>query len=123
MSAKILIVDDSSTIRHQVGTSLMRAGYEVVEAEDGCQGVAAIGAHRDLALVICDMNMPNMNGLEMLSVVKADPSNSLLPILMLTSEGKADLILQAKRSGAKGWVVKPFKDDQLLTAIRKLVGS
>ena len=123
MAAKILIVDDSSTVRHQVETTLAGAGYDVIEAADGAQGLSAIDAQRDIALVICDLNMPNMNGLEMLVAVKADPRNARLPIVMLTSEAKADLIQQAKRGGAKGWVVKPFKPDQLLGAVRKIIGS
>jgi two-component system chemotaxis response regulator CheY len=123
MPAKVLVVDDSRAIRQQVGTALAQAGYHVVEAEDGLQGLNTIGVQRDIAMVICDVNMPNMNGLEMLAAVKADPSNAALPIFMLTTEGKADLIQQAKRNGAKGWIVKPFKPDQLVAAVRKVVGQ
>jgi two-component system chemotaxis response regulator CheY len=123
MATKILIVDDSSTVRRQVETTLAGAGYAVIEAADGAQGLSAIDTQRDIALVICDLNMPNMGGLEMLMAVKADPRNARLPIVMLTSEAKADLIQQAKRGGAKGWVVKPFKPDQLLAAVRKIIGS
>jgi two-component system chemotaxis response regulator CheY len=122
MSAKVLVVDDSRAIRQLIGTALLQAGYQVVEAEDGTQGLSTIGAQRDIAIVICDVNMPNMNGLEMLAAVKADAINAALPILMLTTEGKADLIQQAKRCGAKGWIVKPFKPDQLVAAVRKIVG-
>jgi len=123
MSAKILVVDDSRAIRQQVAAALAQAGYQVVEAEDGVQGLNTIGLERDIAMVICDVNMPNMNGLEMLAAVKADPRNAALPIFMLTTEGKADLIQQAKRNGAKGWIVKPFKPDQLIAAVRKVVGQ
>jgi two-component system chemotaxis response regulator CheY len=123
LSAKILIVDDSRTVRQQAGTVLTQAGYQVVEAEDGEQGLSTIGAQRDIALVICDINMPNMNGIEMLTAVKADASNSALPVIMLTTEGRAELIQQAKRIGAKGWVVKPFKPEQLVAVIRKIVGQ
>src|SRR5689334_20540343 len=123
MSAKVLVVDDSRTIRQQVGTVLVQAGYEVVEAEDGMQGLTAVGAQRDIALVICDINMPNMNGIEMLAAVKEDAANAALPVVMLTTEGKAQLIQQAKRHGAKGWIVKPFKGDQLVAVVRKLVGA
>jgi two-component system, chemotaxis family, chemotaxis protein CheY len=122
MPAKILVVDDSRTIRHQVGTALSQAGYQIIEAEDGIQGLSTLDAQRDIALVICDVNMPNMGGLEMLARVKADPSHAALPVFMLTTEGKADLIHQAKRSGAKGWIVKPFKADQLVAVVRKTVG-
>lgn len=122
MTAKILIVDDSDTIRQQVGITLAQAGYEVLEAQDGVEGLSTIGASRDIALVICDINMPNMGGIEMLTAVKADAKNANLPVLMLTTEAKAELIQQAKRIGAKGWVVKPFKPDQLAAAVRKIVG-
>jgi two-component system chemotaxis response regulator CheY len=122
MPAKILIVDDSRTIRQQVILTLGQAGYQIIEAEDGVQGLDMIGAQTDIALVICDINMPNMNGIEMLTAVKADVRNAALPVLMLTTEARADLIQQAKRIGAKGWVVKPFKPDQLAAAVRKIVG-
>jgi two-component system chemotaxis response regulator CheY len=122
MSAKVLVVDDSRTVRQQVGAALVKAGYEMLEAEDGAQGLIAIAAHRDLALVICDINMPNMNGLDMLAAVRVDASNADLPIVMLTTEGKADLIQRARESGAKGWIVKPFKPDQLVAVVRKIVG-
>lgn len=121
-SAKVLVVDDSRTIRQLIVSALVQAGYQVVEAEDGREGLRAISQQRDIAMVICDVNMPNMNGLEMLAQVKADPSNAALPIFMLTTEGKAELIQQAKRSGAKGWIVKPFKPDQVVAAVRKVIG-
>ena len=96
MPAKILIVDDSRTIRQQVMLTLGQAGYQILEAEDGVQGLDMIGAQTDIALVICDINMPNMNGIEMLTAVKADVRNAALPVLMLTTEARADLIQQAK---------------------------
>jgi len=122
MPAKVLVVDDSRTIRQQVATTLIQAGYDTLEAEDGVQGLSTIGARDDIALVICDINMPNMNGIEMLTAVKRQTRNAALPVLMLTTEAKADLIQQAKRVGAKGWIVKPFKPDQLAAAVRKIVG-
>jgi two-component system chemotaxis response regulator CheY len=122
MPAKILVVDDSRTIRQQVATTLTQAGYEILEADDGVQGLSTIGTRDDIALVICDINMPNMNGIEMLTAVKSEARNAALPVLMLTTEAKADLIQQAKRVGAKGWIVKPFKPDQLAAAVRKIVG-
>lgn len=123
MAATVLVIDDSRAIRQQVGDALSQAGYSILEAEDGVQGLSTLSAQRDIAMVICDINMPNMNGLEMLAKLKADPQNAALPVLMLTTEGKADLIQQAKRSGAKGWIVKPFKADQLVAAVRKIVGK
>jgi two-component system chemotaxis response regulator CheY len=123
MGAKVLVVDDSPPIRQQVETTLVQAGYQVVEAEDGLVGLATLNGQHDIALVICDFNMPNMNGLEMLAAVKADAKHAALPVVMLTTEGKAELIQRAKRIGARGWMVKPFKPDQLVAVVRKLLGN
>ncbi|MEO7035305.1 MAG: response regulator [Polyangiaceae bacterium] len=120
MSKQILIVDDSATIRQQVRSALAGAGFDVVEASDGAEGAETINRLADLAAVICDVNMPRMGGLEMLEVVKKDPKHTALPVVMLTTEGQHELIQRAKAAGAKGWIVKPFKPDLLLAAIRKL---
>ena len=74
-------------------------------------------------MVICDVNMPRMNGIEMLSLLKRDGQNSDLLVVMLTTEGQPGLITKAKQAGAKGWIVKPFKPDMLLATVRKLVGA
>jgi two-component system, chemotaxis family, chemotaxis protein CheY len=123
MGKKVLIVDDSRTVRQQLGIVLTEAGYEVVEASDGLDGAEKIAASDDLAMVICDVNMPRMNGIEMLSFLKQDPKHANLLVLMLTTEGQPALIARAKAAGARGWIVKPFKPDLLLGTIRKLVGS
>lgn len=120
MAKKILVVDDSMTVRQQVGAVLTQAGYEVVEAADGVEGAEKIAAEADIAMVVCDVNMPRMNGLDMVQKVKSDPSNAALPIVMLTTEGNPALIQQAKGAGAKGWILKPFKPDQLLATVEKL---
>src|SRR3954471_20246111 len=99
MPAKILIVDDSRTIRQQVTLTLGQAGYHILEAEDGIQGLDIIGTEADIAPVISEINKPNMNGNEMLTAVKAGVRNAALPVLMLTTEARADLIQQAKRIG------------------------
>lgn len=123
MSKKVLIVDDSATVRLQVRTALAVAGFDVVEASDGTEGAETINRLTDLAAVICDVNMPRMNGLEMLEAVKKDPKNASLPMVMLTTEGQHELIQRAKAAGAKGWIVKPFKPELLLAAIRKLTST
>jgi two-component system, chemotaxis family, chemotaxis protein CheY len=117
---KVLIVDDSATVRQQVRAALGMAEFDVIEASDGTEGAEAINRLTDLAAVICDVNMPRMNGLEMLETVKKDPKNTTLPIVMLTTEGQHELVQRAKAAGAKGWIVKPFKPELLLAAIRKL---
>jgi two-component system chemotaxis response regulator CheY len=118
---KILLVDDSPSVRQQVRLALTEAGYAVVEANDGLDGLSKLAATPDVGLVISDINMPRMNGLDMVEKVKSDPKNSALPVLMLTSEGQPALIERAKKSGVKGWVVKPFKADMLLAAVKKLL--
>jgi two-component system chemotaxis response regulator CheY len=123
MAKKVLIVDDSRTVRQQLGIVLTEAGYEVVEATDGLDGAEKIAASNDLAMVICDVNMPRMNGIEMLTFLKQDPRNANLLVLMLTTEGQPALIARAKAAGARGWIVKPFKPDLLLGTVRKLVGA
>ena len=123
MGKKVMVVDDSSTVRQQVGTVLSRAGYEVVEAVDGIDGAEKIAGRSDLAMVICDVNMPRMNGIEMVALLKKDVKHAELTVVMLTTEGQPGLIARAKQAGAKGWIVKPFKPDMLLATVRKLVGT
>lgn len=123
MGKKVLVVDDSATVRQQVGLALTQAGFEIVEAVDGVDGLAKVSSQKDLSLVICDVNMPKMNGIEMLEKVKADPACSALPVVMLTTEGQPELIERAKKAGAKGWIVKPFKADLLVAAATKLTKS
>lgn len=120
MPTKIMIVDDSFTVRQQVASTLTEAGFQVVEAVDGEDAHARIGAEAELALVICDVNMPKMNGLELLEKVRAEPRFATLPVLMLTTEGQPELIAKAKSLGARGWMVKPFKPEQLVAAAKKL---
>ena len=107
-------------MRQQVRAALSRAGFEVVEAADGVEGLQAITERDDLAAVVCDVNMPRMGGLEMLELVKSRGKLGALPVLMLTTEGQAALVKQAKAVGAKGWMVKPFKGEILVATMRKL---
>jgi len=116
----ILIVDDSATVRQQVRLALTEGGFEVVEARDGLEGAETIESRTDISLVICDVNMPRMNGLDMLERVKGGGQRADLPVVMLTTEGQPSLIKRAKKNGAKGWIVKPFQAAQLVAAARKL---
>ena len=120
MSKKVIVIDDSQTIREQVGTTLRNAGFDIVEAVDGVDGTDVIGRTPDAALVICDVNMPKRNGLELLEYLRKDDRFKALPVVMLTTEGQPQLIERARKNGAKGWLVKPFKADLLLAAVRKL---
>ena len=118
---KILVIDDSETVRAHVVQVLGQAGYEVLEAPDGILGAFAIRGRADLSLVICDVNMPRMDGLQMLEVLKGQCPN--LPVLMLTTESRLDKLERAKKAGAKAWIIKPFKPNLLVAAVTKLIGS
>jgi two-component system chemotaxis response regulator CheY len=120
---RILVVDDSAAVRQQVAIVLAEAGFEVVEAGDGVDGASVIATDRGIAMVICDVNMPRMNGLDMVTQVKKEAQNAALPIVMLTPEGQPAMIKQAKDAGAKGWIVKPFKADQLVATVKKLTAA
>ncbi|MCP4680396.1 MAG: response regulator [Deltaproteobacteria bacterium] len=116
---RVLIVDDSQSVRQQVRLALTQAGHETVEAEDGLEGAEKIKSDSSLCMVICDINMPKMNGLEMLEdVTKIIQAG--LPVIMLTTEGQPAMIKRAKAAGAKGWIVKPFKAAQLVATVNKL---
>lgn len=119
MSATVLVVDDSATVRQQVATALLQAGFQVVEAGDGVQGHNRV-KQGGIDCIISDVNMPNMNGIEMVTAIKQDPASSHLPVVMLTTEGSKELIAKAKQAGASGWIVKPFKADMLVAAVNKL---
>ncbi|MFO0941343.1 MAG: response regulator [Pirellulales bacterium] len=119
MSTTVLVVDDSATVRQQVATALLQAGFQVFEAADGIQGLNK-AKQGGVDCVITDVNMPNMNGIEMVTAIKQDSVCSHLPIVMLTTEGSKELIAKAKQAGASGWIVKPFKADMLVAAVAKL---
>ena len=116
---KILVIDDSETIRQQVKQALAATGYEIIEAVDGIDGLEKLRAVTDLDIALCDVNMPRMNGLDMIAEVQR--SGPKIPILMLTTEGQPSLIRRARESGAKGWIVKPFKPELLVAAVTKLI--
>ena len=120
MAKTILVVDDSDTVRQQVSMALKQAGFAITEAADGQEGLAMIDANRNIAMVVCDVNMPRMNGLEMVESVKRKAENKALPILMLTTEGQPSMIKRAKEAGAVGWIVKPFNATQLVQTAKHL---
>ncbi|HEX3760706.1 MAG TPA: response regulator [Kofleriaceae bacterium] len=115
---KILVIDDSPTVRQQVGLALSQAGYQVVEAVDGMDAIGKVDT--SISMLICDVNMPRMNGLEMLEKLRTDARWTALPVVMLTTEGQPGLIERAKKAGAKGWIIKPFKAELLVAAVQRL---
>ena len=118
---RVLVIDDSSAVRQQIRNTLVGAGYEILEAIDGLDGLEKLRTTPDIDLALCDVNMPRMTGLEM--VAEAQRAGLTIPIIMLTTEGQPSLIRRARDAGAKGWIVKPFKPELLVIAVNKIVGA
>ena len=119
----VLIVDDSCSVRQHVSMTLIRAGFTMLQAADGQEGLDLIDSNRNIDMVICDINMPIMNGLDMVEKIKEKAENKVLPILMLTTEGEASLVKRAKAAGAVGWIVKPFNPIQLVKTVSHITGA
>jgi two-component system chemotaxis response regulator CheY len=117
---KVLVVDDSETVRQQVGDALSQAGLVVVEARDGLDGLERIAEHQDLSVLILDVNMPRLNGLDMLDKLKENPKTAALPVLILTTEAQSSMVTRAKQAGAKAWLIKPVRMELLVDVVRKL---
>ena len=117
---KVLVVDDSQTVRLEVGQSLRGAGFTVLEARDGMEGLQIAGQNTDLALIILDVNMPVLGGLEMLERMKKDKAMGDIPVLMFTTEAQESAMARARAAGAKGWLVKPVKTEMLVKAATKV---
>ena len=119
----VMIVDDAVFVRRHVTQLLSEAGYTVIHAVDGDDALAQLASVPDIALVLCDVNMPNKNGLEFLEEAHKPSAWPLLKVVMLTTEGQAESIHRAKAAGALGWVVKPFKPEALLATVRRLTAT
>ncbi len=119
--ATILAVDDSASMRQMVSFTLKGAGYEVIDAVDG---VDALNKAKQQAvnLVITDVNMPNMDGITLISELRKLPNYKFTPLLMLTTESAPEKKQAGKAAGATGWIVKPFNPDQLLATVKKVIG-
>lgn len=120
MSKKILIVDDSASLRQVVNIALTGAGYEVIEACDGADALTKLDGTK-INLIVSDVNMPNMDGITFVTEVKKLDNYKFTPIIMLTTESQDDMVQKGKEAGAKAWLVKPFKPEQMLDAVQKLV--
>ncbi|MDB4945781.1 MAG: Chemotaxis regulator - transmits chemoreceptor signals to flagelllar motor component CheY [Labilithrix sp.] len=118
----VLVIDDSRTVRLVASLALASAGFNVVEAVDGQDGLDKLAELGKVALVLCDVNMPRMSGMDFLAnlATSAEPRP---PVLMLTTEGHTALIQRAKACGARGWMMKPFRPESLVAAARKLIAA
>ena len=123
MAKIILAVDDSTSIRQMVAFTLKSAGYAVIEAADGQEGLDKANASNDtISLVLTDQNMPKMDGLTLIKTLRSLPKFVATPILMLTTESSDDMKAQGKGAGATGWLVKPFDPHKLLEVVKKVIG-
>lgn len=120
MGHTILTVDDSASMRQMVTFTLSGAGFDVVEAVDGKDGLAKLGGKK-INMIITDLNMPNMDGIEMIRNIRAMPEYKFIPIVLLTTESQDSKKKEGKAAGATGWIVKPFKPEQLLAVIKKVL--
>jgi len=120
MSKVIMTVDDSTSVRQMVSFTLQQAGYDVVEAEDGVDALEKLKAKK-VDMVITDLNMPNVDGITLIKEFRTIPEYKFVPIILLTTESDGNKKRQGKEAGATGWIIKPFKPDQLLNVIKKVL--
>lgn len=116
-----MTVDDSASVRQMVSFTLREDGYEVIEACDGVDAISKM-ENTTLNMIVTDLNMPNMDGIELIKKVRAGSANKFVPIILLTTESQESKKQEGKSAGATGWIVKPFKPEQLLAVIKKVLG-
>ena len=121
MSKTIMTVDDSASVRQMVGFTLKQAGYGVVEACDGKDALSKLGSGA-VNMIITDLNMPQLDGIGLIKAVRSGGAHKFVPIIMLTTESQDQRKQEGKAAGATGWIVKPFKPDQLLAVVKKVLG-
>jgi len=120
MAKRIMTVDDSATVRQMVGFTLRDAGYEVIEAVDGRNALELL-AKEPVHMLITDLNMPNLDGVDLIREVRNDPRNRFIPIVMLTTESSESKKQEGKQAGASGWITKPFRPEQLLGVVKMVL--
>lgn len=121
MAKRILTVDDSTSLREMISFVIREAGYDVIEARDGQDALAKLN-NSPVDMVITDLNMPVMNGIELTKSLRSIATYKFIPIIFLTTESQVQKKEAAKEAGATGWIVKPFKPEQLLKVVKKVLG-
>jgi two-component system, chemotaxis family, chemotaxis protein CheY len=121
MSKIIMTVDDSASVRQMVSFTLKDAGYQVLEAVDGQDAVNRLNG-TSVHMVITDLNMPNLDGIGLIRALRANAAFKFIPIVLLTTESQDTKKQEGKAAGATGWIVKPFKPEQLLAVVKKVLG-
>ena len=117
-----MMVDDSPSMRMVVSATLRKAGYQVVEAVDGKDALVQLD-RAVVHMVLTDLNMPDMNGFELIRRLRAHPSCRFIPIMVVTAEPQSEVKQAGRAAGATGWIIKPFKPQQLLSAVKKVLGA
>jgi two-component system chemotaxis response regulator CheY len=120
MSTKVLIVDDSASMRQMIAFTLTEHDYEVVQAANGKEACPLLSG--DIRLIITDLYMPEMNGIDFIKYVRQSTDNKYTPIIMLTTESETDKQAEGRKAGATAWMVKPFAPEKLLETIHKIMG-
>lgn len=121
MSKKVLILDDTQSMRSLLAMTLKQKGFTVIEAVDGVDGLNKLKENSDVELIFTDMNMPNKNGVEFIKDVKSMSTFKTIPIVMLTTETEEKKKAEGKAAGAMAWIVKPFKVDTIQAVIDKII--
>ncbi len=112
-----MVVDDSATVRQVLQMTLIQAGYEVIEAVDG-ENAIELFQNNKIDMLMTDLNMPNMNGIDLIKQIRQNKDNRFMPIVMLTTESQPERKKEGKDAGASGWLTKPFKPEQLLSIVK-----
>ena len=117
MGKRVMTVDDSATVRQVLQMVLSEAGYDVVEAVDGADALKKLSG-QSVDMLVTDLNMPNVDGIDLIQQVRQKPGNRFMPIIMLTTESQPEKKSAGKVAGASGWITKPFRPEQLLAVVR-----
>lgn len=120
MSKTVMVIDDSASFRTVVSLALKKAGYGVVEAGDGKDALNKLGVAAKVNLIVCDVNMPNMDGLTFLKTLRTQATHKFTPVIMLTTESQESKKAEGKAAGARAWITKPFQPSQLVDAVNRL---
>ncbi len=122
MGKTIMVVDDSASVRQMVSFTIRNCGYDVIEAKDGQDALMKIQTGSTVHMIVTDLNMPNLDGVGLIKGVRSFPSHRFIPIIMLTTESQESKKMQGREAGATGWIVKPFKPEQLAAVVRRVLG-
>jgi len=120
MTKTIMTVDDSASVRMMVNFTLRELGYEIIEAENGKEALKKL-EKKHIHMMITDINMPEMDGISLVKKVRQNPDYKFIPIIMLTTESQVEKKNAGKQAGATGWIVKPFKPDQLAAVVKRVL--